>query len=284
VHTAVNRIGSSPLRTLAGSQEGPKNSEEVCQQPEKAVLRLLAIIRLMPDRYYSATPINDSTVNLEGSEAHHLLHVMRAQPGMPLVVFDGRGGEFAAEVVHCQRRAVELAVGERQPIERELPFPLTLAVALPKGDRQRWLIEKAVELGVRRLVPLRTLRSVGNSEPGQKLARYVVEASKQCGRNRLLEIASPLSWPAFLAGTTAEQCLLAHPGGRPIANGNYQPNDEEELLITVGPEGGFSDEAAPSEEPTGGDRDGKSEHGADQPDEERELNRRAEVDCHVIRA
>jgi len=199
----------------------------------------------MPDRYYSAEPIDGSTATLAGNEAHHLLHVMRAQPGLELVVFDGQGGEFAAEVARCHRATVEIAVGDRQDIERELPFNLTLSVALPKGDRQHWLIEKAVEMGVTRLIPLQTTRSVskiGDKTVGaSKLTRYVIEASKQCGRNRLMEITASLAWPAFLAEATVGQRLLAHPGGRPLAKINCQTNAGDELLIAVGPEGGLTD-------------------------------------------
>ena len=69
-------------------------------------------------------------------------------------------------------------------------------MALPKGDRQRWIVEKAVELGVTRLVPLITERS--EKQGGEKLGRYVIEASKQCGRNRLMEIAEPVRWGDWL--------------------------------------------------------------------------------------
>lgn len=201
----------------------------------------------MPDRYYSAETIDDSTVTLAGSEAHHLLHVMRAKPGFELIVFDGQGGEFVAEVAACKRSTVELSIGPRQAIERELPYELTLAVSLPKGDRQRWLIEKCVELGVTRIVPLQTTRSVGSSvdrkkNSNTKLARYVIEASKQCGRNRLMEIASPVAWPALVAETTSGQRLLAHPGGQSLAEINCQTNDDDKLLLVIGPEGGFTDE------------------------------------------
>jgi len=212
------------------------------------VLASTAIKFSMPDRYYSAEPIDGSTVTLADSEAHHLLHVMRAKPGFELIVFDGQGGEFAAEVVECKRSTIDLTIGPRQNIERELPYELTLAVSLPKGDRQHWLLEKCVELGVTRLVPLQTTRSVGKgdigskSEPNKKFARYVIEASKQCGRNRLMEIASPIAWPALVAETTSGQCLLAHPGGQPLIEIKLQTNEGTKLLLAIGPEGGFTDE------------------------------------------
>lgn len=193
----------------------------------------------MADRYYSAEPIEGPSVTLMGGEAHHLLHVMRAAPGLSVVLFDGRGGEYVAEVTRCGRAEVELSVGPRQEVERELPFELTLAVSLPKGDRQRWLVEKAVELGVSRLVPLRTSRSEpGPSEPAAKLMRYVIEASKQCGRNRLMEIAPPVEW-ATLVRETGKRRLVAHAGGWPVAELAHTPAD---AVLAVGPEGGFTDE------------------------------------------
>ena len=194
----------------------------------------------MSDRYYSAEKIDGPTVTLAGSEAHHLLHVMRAQPGLKLIVFDGHGGQFAGEVTACQRATVEVTVGERQTIERELPFQLTLAIALPKGERQRWLIEKSVELGVTRILPLNVARSVSQGAVSDKLRRYVIEASKQCGRNRLMAIAQPVPWSALLAAATAGLRLLAHPGGQPL--GDVRPTSEGETWIAIGPEGGFTDQ------------------------------------------
>ncbi len=139
----------------------------------------------MSRRYYSAAPLTSPRATLDGGEAHHLLHVLRATPGMRVVLFDGSGCEFDAEVASCGRAIVELAIVGRREVNRELAQPLVLGVPLPKGDRQRWLVEKAVELGVTRLVPLRTEHSteLGENASG-KLDRYVIEASKQCGRNR----------------------------------------------------------------------------------------------------
>ncbi|MEM8944340.1 MAG: 16S rRNA (uracil(1498)-N(3))-methyltransferase [Planctomycetota bacterium] len=200
----------------------------------------------MPDRYFSTRPIDGATVTLDGSEAHHLLHVMRAKPGLELTVFDGHGGEYAAEIAECKRSTVELAVGKREEIERELPFELTLAVALPKGDRQRWLIEKCTELGVTRLVPLQTARSVSKVEKKEKLTRYVIEASKQCGRNRLMKIAALTDWTALLSTCTMGTRMIAHPQGEPIARVETRRTENEAIYIAIGPEGGFTDEEVAS--------------------------------------
>jgi 16S rRNA (uracil1498-N3)-methyltransferase len=194
----------------------------------------------MADRYFSAEPIEESgAVTLAGSEAHHLLHVMRAKPGLEVVLFDGRGGEYRARVSRCDRSTVEFAVGEKLDVERELACTITLAVALPKGDRQRWLIEKAVELGVSRLVPLSTERSVGDGLSA-KHERQVIETSKQCGRNRLMELREPVDWAAFITEAALGRRIVAHPGGQPLVNLDVRLAGD--LTIAVGPEGGFTED------------------------------------------
>ena len=237
----------------------------------------------MSRRVFSENPISPASVVAIGdSEAHHLLHVLRVRPGDALTLFDGAGGEFAGEVVGKSRNTVDVQVGERLPVERELPFALTLAAPLPKGDRARWLIEKAVEIGVARLVPLQTERSeAGATKGGDKLQRYIVEASKQCGRNRLLEIAPAAAWGEWLAadpppwqggarGGPAHACLEnSSPGAEPpsespltqplpagersrscrrwvahpggVALGEAARQPLAPTLLAVGPEGGFTD-------------------------------------------
>ncbi len=193
----------------------------------------------MPDRYYSESLILGDSVTLGGTEAHHLLHVMRATVGTRVVVFDGHGGEWSGEVAKLGRTEVEITLGEHHPTEREPTRKITLAVVLPKGDRQRWLVEKCVELGVPRLVPLTTEHGTKSaSEPPAKLARYVVEASKQCGRNRLMEIAAPVTWSEFVASTEVPSRLVAHPGGTPLSKCDFE--NTAALVLAVGPEGGFS--------------------------------------------
>src|SRR5262245_60455622 len=145
----------------------------------------------MSDRFFVDTPISGDRAMLIGDEARHLAAVMRAQVGDEVVLFDGSGAEFGARITGLKKNTVELVVLERREISRELPIPLTLAVALPKGDRQKWLVEKATELGVTRLVPLITERGVAQLVESalERLRRAVIEASKQCGRNKLMEIA-----------------------------------------------------------------------------------------------
>ena len=207
----------------------------------------------MPSRYFSQINIAADQVCLSGPEAHHLIHVMRAETGTEVVLFDGTGSEFLAEVVRVGRGEVQLAIRGQQSVDRELRSELTVGVALPKGDRQKWLVEKLVELGVTRLVPLVTERSVAKPLPTalERLQRTVVEASKQCGRNRLMEIAAPQLWPAMVeAACGVEHRWLAHPA-RDSATSNpcQSATRQVELgrqpgptLLAIGPEGGFTDE------------------------------------------
>jgi 16S rRNA (uracil1498-N3)-methyltransferase len=202
----------------------------------------------MADRYFVETPIEGRHARLRGAEAHHLAHVMRAKPGHEVVLFDGGGAEFTARVERVGRSEIELAVVSRNPIDRELSVQLSLGVALPKGDRQRWLVEKAVELGVTRLAPLETER--GNDRQSsavlERLRRAVIEASKQCGRNRLMEIAAPQKLSEFLAADQRQAVrLLAQPGTKDCQNALDElmgpGRTPRQVILAVGPEGGFSE-------------------------------------------
>ncbi len=194
----------------------------------------------MSDRYYSDTPIEGPLATLAGTEAHHLLHVMRAGRGDRVTLFDGGGAEFLAEVESTSRSTAQLRVLERCEVDRESPVEVTLAVAMPKGDRQKWLVEKLTELGVTCLVPLVTQRSVAQPSGGalEKLRRAVIEASKQCGRNRLMDIAAPRSWGECMEGVTSHRRLVAHPG----VAGNWSADGIVPTVIAIGPEGGLTDD------------------------------------------
>ena len=215
----------------------------------------------MSQRYFVETPITADRAVLSGPEAHHLIHVMRLPAGATVTLFDGSGCEFAARIEHVRHAEVELGILARAEVDRELPRRLVLGVALPKGDRQKWLVEKAVELGLGRLVPLETARSVARPT-GQALARLrrtVIEASKQCGRNRLLEVAPPQCWAEFVAAADGNSLrLFAHPRaasatavsavravlwGKSTAGTAVAPGAKA-VMLAVGPEGGFTDEEA----------------------------------------
>jgi 16S rRNA (uracil1498-N3)-methyltransferase len=198
----------------------------------------------MSDRFFSSSPITADIAQLEGPEAHHLSHVMRAAAGERVTLFDGSGAEFDAVIEKLNRRAVELRILERREIDRELEFPLVVGVTLPKGDRQKWLVEKLTELGVTTLVPLVTERGVAQPTAGaiERLNRTVIEACKQCGRNRLMEIAGPQTWNDWVASESDvpfTHRVVAHPGGQPPRK--IDVGSPAATQIAIGPEGGLTD-------------------------------------------
>jgi 16S rRNA (uracil1498-N3)-methyltransferase len=198
----------------------------------------------MSERFFVAEPVTGERAELTGDEARHLAAVMRAHVGDLVTLFDGSGYEFTGRIQSIGKRAIELAIVERRQVDRELLFTLTLAVALPKGERQKWLVEKATELGVTRLVPLVTQRGVAQPVESalDRLRRSVIEASKQCGRNRLMEIAAPIAADDLFRAPPQDAsrellCLIADPSGGAlpeIGQGNA------DVLAAIGPEGGFT--------------------------------------------
>jgi 16S rRNA (uracil1498-N3)-methyltransferase len=199
----------------------------------------------MSERYFLSQPLTAGLVELDGTEAHHLGRVMRARPGDQVILFDGQGCEALAIIQQVDRDRIVLQTDELLEVDRELPVPLVLGVALPRGDRQKWLVEKLVELGVRTLVPLATERGV--AQPTDKaldrLRRMVIEASKQCGRNRLMEIETSGTLDDFCqAHADYPRRLIAHPdqAGNGLDKPGLAATPNQATAAAVGPEGGFS--------------------------------------------
>ena len=203
----------------------------------------------MGQRYYlEQSPLVDAAeIILDGPEAQHLIKVMRAKAGTVIELFDGSGVEWEARIVDVRRNDVTLEVLGSERVSREPAVQLTLGIALPKGDRQKWVIGKLVELGVYQVVPLMTENGV--AQPVEKaigrLRRQVVEASKQCGRNHLMKISEPCTLSAFLA-QQFHHAWIAHPRSADVAT-EIQSRTVAALNIesgtagiAIGPEGGFS--------------------------------------------
>ncbi len=194
----------------------------------------------MADRFYTPLPLAAGDFTLDGPEAHHLSSVRRFAAGDRVTLFNGDGHDYPAEVVGVGKKSVALAVAAGVPADRERQTELWVASALPKGDRADFLIEKLTELGVTRFIPLVTARSVVVPKAAvvEKFERMVVEASKQCGRNRLMRIDPPQAWAAFLARTDlpADRVVL-HTADATTYRPALGPR-----VVAVGPEGGFAAE------------------------------------------
>lgn len=203
------------------------------------------------ERFFLSRPLQlamrDATVELADSEAHHLLHVLRAKVGDRVGLFNGQGDEAVAELVSHRKRSAELRILDcwTTPAESD---ELILATALPKGDRARWLVEKATELGVTRIIPLRTTRSV--VEPGEgkmdKLTQAAIAACKQSGRSRLprLDSLTPLNdvLREFSASLPTRILLLADPCAERNVGQLFESLGKapQATIALIGPEGGFT--------------------------------------------
>ena len=199
-------------------------------------------------RVYVEAALTGGTRGLVGGNAaNHIVRVLRLGVGDSVTLFDGRGGEYGAQIEGLRKDAVEVAIGEYVAIERESQLAVTLAQGVSRGERMDWVMQKATELGVQRIVPLITQRSVVRLDPGQaqkKLQHWrgiVIAACEQCGRNRLPEIAAPRDLAEFLGSDGASQglrILLSPAGGLRI--GAIKSTDK--LTVLIGPEGGLAPE------------------------------------------
>ncbi len=206
-------------------------------------------------RVYVADPLTAGTSVWVGeSAANHITRVLRLERGAALTVFDGRGGEYDAVIAELRRERVQLGIGEWHRIERESPLAITLAQGVARGERMDLVVQKATELGVSRIVPVMTERTVvrlTSAAAEQRLRHWravAIAACEQCGRNRLPEITSPVSFAELLAGDAAEaggprrsagaRLVLSPSGGLRVRD--LQPVTAG-LLLLIGPEGGLAE-------------------------------------------
>jgi 16S rRNA (uracil1498-N3)-methyltransferase len=198
-------------------------------------------------RVHAAQPLSaGAEVALPEAAAHHVARVLRLRPGAPLVLFDGSGADFRAEIVAVEGDRVRARVVERSSGLRESPLGITLVQAVSRGERMDWTLQKATELGVRSIQPVLSARSVVRLD-GQQAAKkhrhwqaIVAGACEQCGRSVLPEVRPPLDLPRFLADVPREgRRLVLSPAGPASLAGLAGMASRIELLI--GPEGGLDD-------------------------------------------
>jgi 16S rRNA (uracil1498-N3)-methyltransferase len=192
---------------------------------------------------------------LTGTEAHHALHVLRLRAGDPVTVLDGAGAELACEVSTGGRDQVPLKVVRRTSIPA-LPHRVTLLQALPKGKLIESIVQKATELGIHRVVPLFTERTVSRpaeENPAAKVRKWrqiAIESVKQCGSPWLPEVEPPLLISEFLARKeTFDLSLIAslqpdarHARERFAAYVREHRHPPHSVAVWVGPEGDFAPE------------------------------------------
>jgi 16S rRNA (uracil1498-N3)-methyltransferase len=190
-------------------------------------------------RLYVHEPIAEgAAIALDPRQAHYLGNVMRKGAGDELLIFDGRSGEWLARIAAAGRKRMTLSV-ERLTREAETLPDLTLAFAPVKRAQTDWLVEKATELGVARLQPVITGRTIAERIKFDRLEAITIEAAEQCGRTVLPEIIDPAPLDRFLKASAAHPLYFAdEQGGAPVASAMSRGP----ATILIGPEGGFTEE------------------------------------------
>jgi 16S rRNA (uracil1498-N3)-methyltransferase len=184
-------------------------------------------------------------------EIHHLSHVLRLKKGDELCVFNGQGEEAAGRILTVSKKGIDIKIDARKSLESLSGITLTLACAVPKKSKFEWIVEKTTELGVDRIIPLRTQRTevFWEGEKGknkqQRLLKVAANAAKQCQRRRVPHIDPQLTFPEalkFIApGDTACIPCLEDPR-QPL---NHVLRDSpflKHVIFFIGPEGDFSPE------------------------------------------
>jgi 16S rRNA (uracil1498-N3)-methyltransferase len=191
----------------------------------------------LPRLFVDRTLAHGESLTLDGAPANYLGNVLRLGPGAQVKLFDDRTGEWLAEIAEAGKKRVTLAV--TQHLRPREPVPdLWLLFAPIKRGRIDWLVEKATELGVARLLPVVTRRTVVERLNLDRLRAHIVEAAEQCERTALAQLAEPVKLGALLASWPEGRTLYFadENGGEPMS---AIPGP---AAILVGPEGGFTDE------------------------------------------
>lgn len=196
-------------------------------------------------RFYAPrSRFSGHTIVLDGHESRHLRDVLRLKKGDGVHVFDGEGREFLCRVEYIDKKGVMLrSDGEVPPASPESPLELTLAAAILKGEKFDVVVQKAVELGVTALIPLQTARcdvKISNAE--KRLDRWrkiALEAAKQSGRAKLMEIPGIFDLQALLEGSEAHENFVMFSERSGAGFSSLKPN--QKITALVGPEGGWDD-------------------------------------------
>jgi 16S rRNA (uracil1498-N3)-methyltransferase len=204
--------------------------------------------------YVGAALTPGSLVELPPETASHLAKVLRARSGDELILFNGDGREFTGAIEAVRGSRVSASVGESRPVDRESPLAITLVQCVPRGDRMDFIVQKATELGVTRIVPVLSQRSVVRLDKSQAESKAVhwravaVSACEQSGRNRLpiIEAAQPLlnylgdSSPGAGPRLVFEPETAPHAIAAPRSPDGTADTAIVDAEIAIGPEGGFA--------------------------------------------
>lgn len=192
-------------------------------------------------RFYAPKEnFQDNSVLLNFEETRHLRDVLRLHEGETIQVFDGEGGEFLCEIKKIgKRETVVKILREIPPSAPASNLDLTLATAILKGEKFDLVVQKAVELGVTKLVPLQTKRTDVKVSDGEKKSerwrRIALEAAKQSGRAQLMKIEAPMDFKEFIGKAEGTKILFSETGGANFS----KIKETKKITAVIGSEGGW---------------------------------------------
>lgn len=195
---------------------------------------------------FFVSPVDGDRVTITGGDARHIALSLRMQEGDGVTLCDGNANEYECSILSLSPECVTLQVNERKRSLSEPALQITLYQGLPKGDKLEWITQKAVELGVTRIVPVVTSRSIAkmSERDGKKTARLqkiADEAAGQSGRGILPRVEAPVSFKEAAAEMAKENTVVFYEcGGKPLTALTSQFKDA--LSIFIGPEGGIAPE------------------------------------------
>jgi 16S rRNA (uracil1498-N3)-methyltransferase len=205
----------------------------------------------LPRFYVKPNEVSSQNLLIAGEEAHHLRSVLRLKKGDFIAAFDGQGKAFRAQIKEILKDQVRAEIIETNPGEGESFLTLHLVQALLRAEKMDWVIQKAVELGVSRITPLSTRRSLikltaentgHKKERWQKIAR---QAAKQCGRSFLPVVEPPAPWEQWIKSSWAEQGRFFFNEGekkKRLKILGRKMRGINTAMVVLGPEGGWEPE------------------------------------------
>lgn len=206
----------------------------------------------MPRFFVSPESVSGDTISVSEGDYNHIRNVLRMRVGDSLTVCDGQGWDYACAIEDFDNGVCHLHINERIPSAVELPVEITLYQGFPKKDKMELILQKSVELGAVRIVPVLCERTIVKLEDPKKEQRkterfraIAESAAKQCGRGILPEVTEPMRFAEAVGDAKARGCCILLPYENAIGmKATKEAFDEamkvRRIAVFIGPEGGFA--------------------------------------------
>ena len=199
----------------------------------------------VPRVFIDQKVVSGEAIFLSTDKTHHILHVLRLQAGDQIQLFNNSGFEFKAKIIEAKKKAIQVEVGESSECENESPLEIALYLAVSRGPHMDFSIQKAVELGVKVIIPIisefSNVKLMGHRVDNKIMhwKKIIIGAAEQCGRNTLAELQSPVSFNESINLHNDSKKLILHPDGEQTMSKINVKNNK--LALMIGPEGGFNE-------------------------------------------